>query len=56
MGYTQGNLPAGLQFLARPFDDARLFGFAFAYEQATLHRKAPPLFPKINAESVKQLH
>ncbi len=55
MGYTQGNLPAGLQFLARPFDDARLFGFAFAYEQATLHRKAPPLFPKIKAESVKQL-
>jgi len=47
MGYTQGNLPAGLQFLARPYDDARLFGYAFAYEQQTQHRKPPALFPAI---------
>jgi len=45
MGYTQGNLPAGLQFLVRPFDDAKLFGYAFAYEQQTQHRKPPILFP-----------
>ncbi|VAW62197.1 amidotransferase-related protein [hydrothermal vent metagenome] len=47
MGYTQGDLPAGLQFLARPFDDAKLFEYAYAYEQQTLHRKPPALFPAI---------
>jgi len=47
MGFTQGDLPAGLQFLARPFDDARLFEFAYAYEQLTHHRKPPKLFPAI---------
>ncbi|HED35007.1 MAG TPA: amidase [Gammaproteobacteria bacterium] len=50
MGYTHGNLPAGLQFLARPFDDARLFEFAYAYEQLTRHRKPPVLFPALNRE------
>lgn len=49
MGYTKNNaLPAGLQFLARPFDDALLFQYAYAYEQETLHRKAPALFPKMS--------
>ncbi|WP_246540370.1 amidase family protein [sulfur-oxidizing endosymbiont of Gigantopelta aegis] len=47
MGYTQGNLPAGLQFLARPFDDGKLLAYAFAYEQYSLHRKAPVLFPQL---------
>ncbi len=50
MGYTRGSLPAGLQFLARPFDDARLFEFAYAYEQLTQHRKPPALFPALNRE------
>jgi len=39
MGFTKAGLPAGLQFLARPFDDAKLFQYAYAYEQKTLHRK-----------------
>ncbi|VAW67616.1 amidotransferase-related protein [hydrothermal vent metagenome] len=43
MGFTQGNLPAGLQFLGRPFDDAKLFAYAYAYEQFTQHRKPPVL-------------
>jgi len=47
MGFTQGNLPAGLQFLGRPYDDAKLFAYAYAYEQQTLHRKSPVLFPII---------
>ncbi len=46
MGYTvNGTLPAGLQFLARSFDDAKLFQYAYAYEQCTHHRKPPALFP-----------
>ena len=41
MGYTTGNLPAGLQFLGRPFDEPVLIKLTYAYEQATFHRKPP---------------
>ena len=41
MGFTSSGLPLGLQFLARPFDEHKLFQFAFAYEQATRHRRPP---------------
>jgi len=40
-GFTSKNLPAGLCFLGRPYDDARMVNYAYAYEQATKHRKAP---------------
>ena len=45
MGYNRQGLPAGLQLLARPYGEAVLIKFAYAYEQATHHRKVPPLFP-----------
>ncbi|VAW65586.1 amidotransferase-related protein [hydrothermal vent metagenome] len=48
MGYTSNNLPAGLEFLARPFDDAQLFEYAYAYEQQTRHRRPPVLFPPLS--------
>lgn len=44
MGYTSGQLPAGLEFLARPFDEHKLFQYAYSYEQATQHRKPPKGF------------
>jgi len=44
MGFTRGGLPAGLQILGKPFSEQLLFQYAFAYEQATLHRKPPRLF------------
>jgi Asp-tRNA(Asn)/Glu-tRNA(Gln) amidotransferase A subunit family amidase len=47
MGYTYDNLPAGLQFLGRSFDEAALIQYTFGYEQATKHRKAPALFPAL---------
>jgi Asp-tRNA(Asn)/Glu-tRNA(Gln) amidotransferase A subunit family amidase len=40
-GFTRDNLPAGITFLGRPYDDANMIKFAFAYEQATRHRKPP---------------
>ena len=47
MGYTHGELPAGLTFLGDAFDEGTLIKFAYAYEQATQHRHAPPLFPPL---------
>jgi len=41
-GFTRDNLPAGITFLGRPYDDGNMIKFAYAYEQATLHRKPPP--------------
>jgi amidase len=48
MGYTHGELPAGLTFLGDAFDEGTLIKFAYAYEQATKHRHAPPKFPPLN--------
>jgi amidase len=44
MGFTAAGLPLGLQFLARPFDEHKLFQYAYAYEQATRHRRPPQGF------------
>ena len=42
MGYTRNNqLPAGLQFLGRAWSEATLIQLAYAYEQATHHRRPP---------------
>ncbi len=45
MGYVDNSLPLGLQILGRPFSGEKLFQYAYAYEQATQHRKPPQLFP-----------
>jgi Asp-tRNA(Asn)/Glu-tRNA(Gln) amidotransferase A subunit family amidase len=48
MGFTRGGtLPAGLTILGRPWDEGRLFAFAYAYEQATHHRKPPLTTPPL---------
>ncbi len=43
MGFINGNLPAGLQFLARMYDEPILIRLAYAYEQGTKHRVPPIL-------------
>ncbi len=48
MGYTYGNLPAGLQILGRPWSEGLLISLAYAYEQATHHRRPPAGFPPID--------
>jgi amidase len=40
-GFTLDNLPAGITFLGRPYDDGNMVKFAYAYEQATRHRRPP---------------
>jgi len=41
-GFTRDNLPGGITFLGRPYDDGKMIKLAYAYEQATRHRKPPP--------------
>jgi amidase len=40
MGNVHG-LPVGLSFVGAPYTEAALLGLGYAYEQATMHRKAP---------------
>jgi len=48
MGYTRGGrLPAGMTFYGRAWSEPALIRFAYAYEQATRHRHAPPSTPPL---------
>ncbi len=47
MGFSYGRYPAGLQLLARPYQEGLLFRLAYAYEQATRHRRPPRDFPRL---------
>jgi Asp-tRNA(Asn)/Glu-tRNA(Gln) amidotransferase A subunit family amidase len=40
-GFTRDHLPAGITFLGRPYDDGNMIKLAYAYEQATHHRRPP---------------
>ena len=40
---TARGLPTGLSFIGAAHGEARLIGMAYAYEQATLHRRTPAL-------------
>ena len=44
VGPVPAALPVGVDFIARPFEEALLFRIASAYEAATRHRKAPSEF------------
>ncbi len=47
MGYSRDTLPAGLQLLGRRYAEGALIRIAYAYEQATGHRRPPALFPPL---------
>ena len=51
MGWTQGRWPAGLQILARSFDEEMIFRIAYAYEKGTEHRRPPGGFPPLLTDS-----
>ncbi len=40
-GFTTAGLPAGITFLGRPYEDAAMLRLAYAYEQASMHRRVP---------------
>ena len=47
MGYTRSTLPAGMTFFGRAWSEAVLIKYAYAYEQATLHRRPPASAPPL---------
>jgi Asp-tRNA(Asn)/Glu-tRNA(Gln) amidotransferase A subunit family amidase len=47
MGYTYEDLPSGLQIIGRPWSEPLLVGIAYAFEQATRHRKPPATVPPL---------
>ncbi len=48
MGYSRGGrLPAGITFFGRAWSEPALFKYAYAYEQATRHRRSPDSTPAL---------
>jgi amidase len=50
MGFGTQGLPMGIAFMGRPYDEGRIIGYAFDYEQATTMRHPPPLLPPLPGE------
>lgn len=46
-GFTKDELPIGITFLGRPYSDGAMIKLAFAYEQATHHRRPPSTVPSL---------
>jgi Asp-tRNA(Asn)/Glu-tRNA(Gln) amidotransferase A subunit family amidase len=44
-GFTADGMPVGLELLGRAWEDAQLLGLAYAFEQATRHRRPPGATP-----------
>lgn len=52
MGYGQQGLPMTITFFGKPYEESKVIGFAYAYEQATKHRKPSPLVPPLPGETI----
>jgi amidase len=49
-GFTSDNLPVGITFQGRPYEDGIVLKLAYAYEQATHHRRPPVTTPPLPGE------
>lgn len=49
-GFVNGALPVGMTFMGRPYDESTLIRLAYAFEQATHHRKPPMTTPPLAGE------
>jgi len=49
-GFTTDNLPAGITFMGRPYEEGTILKLAYSYEQATHHRLPPQSTPVLTGE------
>ena len=55
-GFDAQPAPYGVTFSGPAFSEGRLIGFAYAFEQATHHRQAPPSVPSLSSDVVDRDH
>jgi Asp-tRNA(Asn)/Glu-tRNA(Gln) amidotransferase A subunit family amidase len=48
-GFTPEGLPVGITFFGRPYSEPTMIKYAYAYEQATKHRRPPATTPPLRA-------
>ena len=52
MGFGTQGLPMNITFFGKPYDEKKIIGFAYAYEQATKMRRPSKLVPPLKGESI----
>ncbi len=52
MGFGSQGLPMDIAFFGKPYEEAKLIGFGYAYEQASKLRKPSPLVPPLAGETL----
>lgn len=51
-GFTTDGLPVGISFVGRAFEDGKLLGMGYAFEQATRARRLPASTPPLREEAL----
>jgi amidase len=52
MGFGSQGLPTAISFMGRPYDEGRIIGYAYDYEQATKWRRPPSSAPPLAGEVI----
>jgi amidase len=53
MGFGSQGLPMTISFMGQPYDEGKLIGYAYDYEQATMMRRPSPLVPPLPGETIE---
>ena len=53
MGFGSQGLPMTISFLGRPYDEGKLIGYAYDYEQVSMMRQPSPLAPPLPGEVIE---
>jgi amidase len=52
MGFGSQGLPMTITFFGKPYEEKKIIGFAYAYEQASKLRRPSKLVPPLNGETI----